>query len=397
MSEVDYLTEDTNLPNGQNYVCLSFYIDKLVVKAVKIRGTYGSYEDACNQANKLRKTDEYFDVFVGESGKWLPVDPTKKLTDMNKVNEMLNLNMKHYMQSHEKNKSLHEYRKNKLVINNLDENLKIRKQNIEELKSRLSTITDEKLQSSELDNLLQSLKSAEEQVNKMEVKKTELLKENEDYSNRLGNNLNDIDNFETKTEEKSEKSVKYDDDVLPSNQKFVCLSFLSNKYYKLPHNLLGVKVRGVFATEDEANVMAKKLQSIDEYFHIFVGECGNWLAFDPDADTSANSSEYSNEQLNKMMKGYKENQEKAKIFQEQRKSEEMRATLLDDLNKSQTKLSKMRRTSSSEESINNVEKQIALMELKKKELDEKVKNLSDKVDSFSKPEMVLPKVLETDE
>lgn len=400
MSEIDYLIEDSNLPSGQNFVCLSLYMDKQVLKAVKIRGAYNSYDDACKQATNLRKDDQYFDVFVGENGKWLAVDPSKKINDMVQLNDMLNLNMKNYMKSHENNKSLHEYRKNNLVISNLDENLKIRKQNMEELKNKLTGIKDE----CELDNVLQSIKSVQEELDKMEKKKNELLEENTKYSNKLGNNINDSSNYTQHNNlEENKNTVKYDDDNLPASQKFVCLSFLSHKYYKLPHDLLGVKVRGIFATEEEANTMAKKLQSIDEYFHIFVGECGKWLAFDPDADSNATTSEYSNEQLNKMMKGYKENQEKAQIFKEQRKSEELRSTLLENLNKTETNLKTMKKKLSKstgnekvelENSMKSIEEQIASMELKKKELDVQVKTLTDKVDSFPKPELTLPKIIE---
>ena len=51
------------------------------------------------------------------------------------------------------------------------------------------------------------------------------------------------------------------------------------------------------------------------------GEMGKWLPFDPNPDSQAvKDSEYANEELNKMMKGYLENQEKAKLYHEQRKN-----------------------------------------------------------------------------
>jgi hypothetical protein len=44
----------------------------------------------------------------------------------------------------------------------------------------------------------------------------------------------------------------------------------------------GLKVRGVFATLEEASKRAKKLQEVDPAFHVFVGEAGKRLPSDPE-------------------------------------------------------------------------------------------------------------------
>ena len=119
-----------------------------------------------------------------------------------------------------------------------------------------------------------------------------------------------------------------EDNILPPDQKFVCLSFLSD--INNESDLKGIKVRGVFSTYDLACAHAKKLQSIDASFNVFVGEVGKWLPFDPSPDTVENS-EYANEQLNDMMKSYLENQEKAKIYHEHRKNDMMKQNILDNL------------------------------------------------------------------
>ena len=66
MSETDYLTKDTLLPEGQRFVCLSFLTpseeNKHTLNGIKIRGVFPNYEMACNHAKKLQSVDKYFNV-----------------------------------------------------------------------------------------------------------------------------------------------------------------------------------------------------------------------------------------------------------------------------------------------------------------------------------------------
>ena len=120
------------------------------------------------------------------------------------------------------------------------------------------------------------------------------------------------------------------DTILPDDQKFLCISFLSDPEKK--QTLCGIKIRGVFETYDKACEHAKKIHTIDPYFNVFVGEVGKWLPYDPDPDSKfVKDSEYANEELNNMMKKYLENQEKAKLFHEQRKNESLKQNLLDNI------------------------------------------------------------------
>ena len=45
---------------------------------------------------------------------------------------------------------------------------------------------------------------------------------------------------------------------------------------------------------------------MDKNFHVFVGQVGYWLPWDPEADHIA-GQEYADKELNKLMKAYKEN------------------------------------------------------------------------------------------
>lgn len=198
-----------------------------------------------------------------------------------------------------------------------------------------------------------------------------------------------------------------DSSLLPPEQNFVCLSFLTDKDNK--STLSGVKVRGVFATYEQACDHAKKLQSMDPYFNIFVGNMGKWLPFDPEPDsTKVENSEYANEQLNTMMKAYMENQEKAKVHHEQRKNELIRKNILDNLSNRHENLRevglKLRKTTNPDEkyslqqTFNSIEEQIKEMENRKQELDTRLEELTKEVEMFSvnKP-FTAPKVIPSGE
>lgn len=82
----------------------------------------------------------------------------------------------------------------------------------------------------------------------------------------------------------------------------------------------GLKVRGVFDTLKEAEIRAQVLKKIDSRFHVFVGQVGCWVPFNPNPDEIENQ-EYGETHLNSLMKSYKENQDKKDLFYEERKRE----------------------------------------------------------------------------
>lgn len=71
-------------------------------------------------------------------------------------------------------------------------------------------------------------------------------------------------------------------------------------------SIRGLKVRGVYESRREAEVRAKVLQRRDPNFHVFVGQVGYWLPWDPNPDNIADQ-EYANDQLNNLMKEYVKN------------------------------------------------------------------------------------------
>lgn len=77
-TKIDNLDEDPVIKR-QQFACISFVSPEGVmntsIRAVKIRGVYESHEEAIKRCEELKNIDKYFDVFVGEVGKWLAWDP----------------------------------------------------------------------------------------------------------------------------------------------------------------------------------------------------------------------------------------------------------------------------------------------------------------------------------
>ena len=83
--------------------------------------------------------------------------------------------------------------------------------------------------------------------------------------------------------------------------------FNKNNDYKC--STRGVKIRGTYESYKEAQLRAQVLQKLNNSHHVFVGQVGYWLPWDPNAD-NIEDQEYAEDELNELMKSYKENQQK---------------------------------------------------------------------------------------
>ena len=89
-------------------------------------------------------------------------------------------------------------------------------------------------------------------------------------------------------------------------------------------NIRGVKVRGVFQSKEEADARASRLHKTDKNFHVFVGQVGYWLPFNPNPD-KIDEEHFGDDQLNDLMQKYKENSVNKDIFYEEQKREKIKA------------------------------------------------------------------------
>ena len=124
----------------------------------------------------------------------------------------------------------------------------------------------------------------------------------EAYQGFVKDNAKDI--TQTKIKE------KYDDFIYAQGKR------LEDEFHKRNNfqtTVRGLKVRGAYPTQEEATARAKKLQRNDPIHNIYVAEVGKWLAWDPNPHDVSNQ-EYAEDQLNQLMKSYKENEEQREQF-----------------------------------------------------------------------------------
>jgi hypothetical protein len=110
---------------------------------------------------------------------------------------------------------------------------------------------------------------------------------------------------------------------------------IEEKFYELNDfttTVRGLKVRGVYDNMKEADFRAKKLRSSDPSHHVFRGQVGAWLPWDPNPD-DIEDQEYAEVELNTLMKKKKENEINKNIHWEEEKRQKMEAIQRDNLRK----------------------------------------------------------------
>lgn len=122
-----------------------------------------------------------------------------------------------------------------------------------------------------------------------------------------------------------------------------------NEQNEFQTSMRGLKVRGTYSTKEEATARAKKLQTIDSNFHVFVGEVGKWLPWDPNAD-GVQDEVFQNSQLNNMMEKYEENNINRDIFYEEQKRDKVKAAREEVLNKKKEAL--LKKSTPTDETVN---------------------------------------------
>lgn len=112
-------------------------------------------------------------------------------------------------------------------------------------------------------------------------------------------------------------SLEQDYTTVPG-QLYACLSIVGPECPQ-KNDKFGIKIRGCFNTRAEAESHAKRLQKEDATFDIYVVDMYKWLLIPPDAE-KIDDVHYTNDKLEELMQGYKENQAMAsKMFEERKR------------------------------------------------------------------------------
>jgi hypothetical protein len=112
-------------------------------------------------------------------------------------------------------------------------------------------------------------------------------------------------------------SLEQDYTTVPG-QLYACLSVVGPEAPQ-KNDKFGIKIRGAFASRDEAASHAKRLQKEDPTFDIYVVDMYKWLLIPPDP-LKIEDVHYQNEKLEEIMSGYKQNQaDAARLFNERKR------------------------------------------------------------------------------
>jgi len=109
---------------------------------------------------------------------------------------------------------------------------------------------------------------------------------------------------------------------------WACLSFVGNldggwvrPAEGAKHTEFMIKIRGAFGSKIEAEEHAKELQGIDSSVDIYVVNMYEWLLLPPPPVAEMDNVKYTDERLQAIMDGYKENQKHAAQMFEKRKED----------------------------------------------------------------------------
>ena len=137
------------------------------------------------------------------------------------------------------------------------------------------------------------------------------------YNLNMENVIKDYNEF-IKEEEVKLKAANIEDDYknfLDKQEEKLNEKFNKDHYFQT--SVRGLKIRGTFNTQEEAEIKCKTLRENDPNHDIYVGPVGVWIPFDPDAYKTG-KVEFMEEELNQLHQEKIKNEAKAKQEFEQR-------------------------------------------------------------------------------
>ena len=105
-----------------------------------------------------------------------------------------------------------------------------------------------------------------------------------------------------------------------------------NRKHEFQTSVRGLKLRGVFNTQEEAELRCKKIRDYDPNHDIFVGPVGMWIPWDPDAYKTGRI-EFMEEELNQLHNEKIANETKAKEEFDKRVKDTKKKAIEDNITK----------------------------------------------------------------
>lgn len=163
------------------------------------------------------------------------------------------------------------------------------------------------------------------------------------YKIKMDDIMNDMKEYVT--EEKNHlKSFSIENDFknfMDKNEDRITEEF--NKKHEFNTSVRGVKVRGAYSSQAEAELRCKKLRENDPHHDIFVGPVGVWMPWDPDAYKTGRV-EFMEDELNQLHQEKIKNEEKAKQEFDQRVRDAKRKAIEENVRKARESGNKLTQT-----------------------------------------------------
>tara|TARA_Y100001970_G_scaffold181560_1_gene220958 strand:+ start:1567 stop:2583 length:1017 start_codon:yes stop_codon:yes gene_type:complete len=113
-----------------------------------------------------------------------------------------------------------------------------------------------------------------------------------------------------------------------------------SQLYNFQTNTRGIKVRGTFGSQEEAEMQCKMLREVDPNHDVYVGQVGLWMPFHPEAYKTG-KVEYLEKELNELMSKKKQNDEVNKEEFNKRVKDAKRKAIEENIAKAQKEGNKL--------------------------------------------------------
>ena len=128
-----------------------------------------------------------------------------------------------------------------------------------------------------------------------------------------------------------------------------------SQLYNFQTNTRGIKVRGSFGSQEEAEMKCKMLREEDPNHDVYVGQVGLWMPFHPDAYKTG-KVEYLEKELNELMSKKKENDEVNKDEFNKRVKEAKRKAIEENIAKARKEGNKLMQSIDEEDNLVNADR-----------------------------------------
>ena len=207
------------------------------------------------------------------------------------------------------------------------------------------------------------------------------------YNLKVEELINDFNDFVKEENDKLKKSGIEDDYKNFMDKQEEKLNEQFNREHAFQTSVRGLKIRGAFPTQDEAEARCKKMREQDPNHDIFVGPVGVWVPWDPDAYKTGRV-EHLEEELNALHKEKLKNEEMAKKEFEERVRETKKKAIMENIEKAKKSGNVLTQTMDEEgnligvkETVNFDEREVADVESTKLRNELLVKSAVEKDDS----------------